>query len=275
MGYFNTVIAETNTSIPFLEESFQQLARIAKQDQKPFFVHFYTEWSIPCKNMEDSTFTHADVVQYVKANYHCMRINAEAGSDEVNKLLASYKVLLFPMVIFFNPEGKVVHSFTGYKNDADFLQLLRRYNVSANNKAATPTSSRAQNPESTTLDVTDTPVQSTSQQIKSKTSLRKSPIPVGVQKAYAKATPKVATANTNKYVVQTGVFSRYTNVLAEINKLEYRYSQKAWISAFEIDGKTAFKVMVGPFSTIQNAQNFSSSFTEREKRATIVKQLSR
>lgn len=49
-----------------------------KSEPRKVYVDIYTDWCHWCKVMEKKTFTNKDVIEYLNANYYCIRFNAES-----------------------------------------------------------------------------------------------------------------------------------------------------------------------------------------------------
>ena len=57
-----------------LEEAVQ-----AQQDEpRKIMMDVYTQWCGPCKMMMRNTFTNADVIAYINANYYAVKFDAES-----------------------------------------------------------------------------------------------------------------------------------------------------------------------------------------------------
>ncbi len=75
----------------------------ARWDPKPILVYFYTHWCGWCKKMDEGTFRHPVIVNYLNQNYYCVKFNAETPDS-----------ILFKRTLFRNqnPGARSAHDFT-------------------------------------------------------------------------------------------------------------------------------------------------------------------
>jgi thioredoxin-related protein len=74
--------------------------------------------------------------------------------------------------------------------------------------------------------------------------------------------------------VQLGVFGDYANVIKEIQKLEGQGRTNSLVNINQLDGKTVFKVMLGPYPTRESASAEKMVLLTKENRAGMVVDLS-
>lgn len=60
----------------------EQANELMKKHPKKVYVDIYTDWCGWCKVMDKKTFSHAEVIKYMNANYYCIHMNAE-NTDEI------------------------------------------------------------------------------------------------------------------------------------------------------------------------------------------------
>ncbi|TAF30799.1 MAG: thioredoxin family protein [Cytophagales bacterium] len=105
--------------------------KLSQKDGKPIFVDVYTEWCGWCKVMDKNTFSNADVVKYVNANYHAVKLDAEKstlltfnGENMTNAQLTKnvFKVRGYPTIVFI--KGSNIKVAPGYQEPQAFLNLL-------------------------------------------------------------------------------------------------------------------------------------------------------
>ena len=80
--------------------------------------------------LEKETFTDPQVVDFLKQNFHAIRLNAEAkGDDEVAK---KYNITGYPTVLFLKPDGSEIARFAGHMPAPKFLETTRDFLANKN-----------------------------------------------------------------------------------------------------------------------------------------------
>jgi thioredoxin-related protein len=115
--------------ISFEHGTFKEALAKAKAENKLLFMDCYTTWCGPCKVMSRDVFPQKEVGDYINAGFISIKIDMEKG--EGIDLAATYNVKAFPTLLFFNSEGKVLHSLVGSANAEDFIKEAKiAYNPS-------------------------------------------------------------------------------------------------------------------------------------------------
>ena len=97
--------------IKFRSDSFESILAKAKEEKKPVFLDFYTQWCAPCKWMEEDVFSHRNVYEYYNDNIISMKVDAEKG--EGPDLVTKYKVTGYPTFIYIDTKGNVLEQYSG------------------------------------------------------------------------------------------------------------------------------------------------------------------
>lgn len=106
--------------ISFRESSWQEAIELAKQENKPVFIDFYTEWCGPCYNMAKQVFTLYSVGSFYNDNFISLKIDAEKG--EGIALAKKYNIKGYPTYIFINPNSEeVIHRSSGRQEPETFI----------------------------------------------------------------------------------------------------------------------------------------------------------
>ena len=290
------------SSVDFFSGTFEELKTKAKAENKPFFISFLTSWSVPSKNMNSNTFTNANLAKYTKENYLAKKVDAESVDDEGVILAAQFGVSFFPTTIIFDPNGNKVHSFMGYQNASDLKSDLKKFE--AKKIAKKPEKKKEEKPKETIktppkkeVAVTKPPVKKTPKTTPKVTPKTTAKLPVTRSRTRS-AAPKPATlatvSNNNIASLQTidsqsglyristqtkatsgigvqiGVYGDYGNVLRQVSYIETTYKQKVMVNVASINGKTVFKLIVGPFSSRAQAEGFRKLFQKKEKRKVMI-----
>ena len=90
-----------------LDEAIQ----LAKTQNKPIFVDFYTDWCAPCKLMDEYIFTDPTFASYLNSNF--VNYKFDCMNFEADPFLKKYKVQGYPTLMFISPSGKVISSNYG------------------------------------------------------------------------------------------------------------------------------------------------------------------
>ncbi|MDZ7378515.1 MAG: thioredoxin family protein [candidate division KSB1 bacterium] len=116
---------ELKGGIPWLynlDEGFAQ----AKVEGKPLMVDFMATWCPPCKAMEDSTFSHPEVIRKA-AQFVAVRIDVDKQGEVANKYNANarkYNGVGIPNVLFMTAEGEKLLHPIGYRSPVAFLAVM-------------------------------------------------------------------------------------------------------------------------------------------------------
>lgn len=97
--------------IKFETGSWADVQAKAKAQNKPIFVDAYTSWCGPCKQMAKEVFTQNEVGEYFNKNYVSYKLDMEKG--EGVEFGGKYQVAAYPTMLYFSPDGKLVHRTLG------------------------------------------------------------------------------------------------------------------------------------------------------------------
>lgn len=65
--------------------SLEQATNAQQQKPKKILINFFANWCAPCKLMDQSTFGHPKIAQYINENYYPVKFDAE-GNETVHLL---------------------------------------------------------------------------------------------------------------------------------------------------------------------------------------------
>jgi thioredoxin-related protein len=97
--------------ITFEKGSWAEVVSKAKAENKYIFVDAYAEWCGPCKWMAKNVFTDAKVAEHFNAKFVNYKFDMEKG--EGPDFAKIYAVASYPTLLFFNPNGELVHKVLG------------------------------------------------------------------------------------------------------------------------------------------------------------------
>jgi thiol:disulfide interchange protein DsbD len=95
----------------------------ARKSGSPFVLEFGAEWCLPCKEMEERTFTDATVLEAGKGMTF-ISVDMTTSDRRTELILESFEVFGAPTTIFYGPDGKEWKRKIGFIGPEDFAKLL-------------------------------------------------------------------------------------------------------------------------------------------------------
>ncbi|HEY0788670.1 MAG TPA: cytochrome c biogenesis protein CcdA [Thermoanaerobaculia bacterium] len=100
----------------------------ARAAGKPVVIDFYADWCLPCKELDEKTFTHHAVVA---ESARFVRLKADltrTGEEDVDRLSKEYAILGVPTIVFIGSDGReLAHiRLTGFEKPEAFLARMKK-----------------------------------------------------------------------------------------------------------------------------------------------------
>jgi len=119
ISYFN--VGYSQTKWDKIEYS-DALAK-AKKENKLVLIKFYTDWCVPCKQVEEVVFQKdKKISSYVNKNYVKLSINAEKEGSEIAK---KYKVGAYPTILFLDGDENVLGKVVGTRGNEEYFETIK------------------------------------------------------------------------------------------------------------------------------------------------------
>ena len=105
-----------------------ELQQALAENNKPLvMLDLYADWCVACKEFEKETFSDPSV-QKAFGNMLLLQVDMTKNSEENRALMAKYKVLGLPTILFFNRDGKEIEGsrVNGFMPPVEFLQWIEK-----------------------------------------------------------------------------------------------------------------------------------------------------
>ena len=121
---FGTTAFAQHQKINFEQITIQEALKKAKEQHKLVFVDCFTEWCIPCKQMEAGVFKTDSVAAFFNSNFINVKMDMEKGEGPAT--MKTYAIGAFPSYLLFDTEGKLRYKFVGGMPAAEFMAHIRK-----------------------------------------------------------------------------------------------------------------------------------------------------
>lgn len=107
--------------IQFKKESWNDVLKQAKKENKLIFLDIYATWCGPCKRLKSNTFSNEEVGKLYNQKFINVALDGEKG--EGLTLAQKYAVRSYPTLLFLDGNGNIVIRTGGYHNPDEFIEL--------------------------------------------------------------------------------------------------------------------------------------------------------
>ncbi len=121
----DTVSAVKDT-VTFSKLDFDAFKKLARFQNKPYFIMFSASWCAPCQRIKNELFTNQQIAALSNQNYLAYYIDLESfDGAEINSKF--FKVSQLPTMIFFDPQGVETDRAIGFFDGYYFFRKLRAH----------------------------------------------------------------------------------------------------------------------------------------------------
>jgi thiol-disulfide isomerase/thioredoxin len=219
----------------------------ASQEGKLIFLDFHAKWCSPCTWMDQTTFADEQIINILQQEYVALKIDID--QKEGYEIKNQFDVKYLPTLLIFNSEGIMIERIEKTVTPRILKEILLKHNEPVNKKVIPHSANTAP-----TMMV---PVVSKPAEMK--------------LSAEEEADFQKETKNQKIYKLQVGVFEKYESAEFFIQKLNQLYTEPVTVKNDFINQKIVFRVLIGQFEQIDEAQKFKEILkTENQMDAIIL-----
>lgn len=265
-AFFLLFTTTLHAEVQFVVKPLPLVKDMAARQGKLYFVHFTAQWCMPCRWMDENTFSDPALSDFVQQHYIAVKMDIDDTYGL--KCKEEFAVQKIPTVLIFNTKGEVIDRREASIDAGALLTLLQRY---SREEAPRAQSAPAQ-PESPAYPMSGktsaaplTPGQFSRPALIPDTpqsqEVAQEMIEPSVLQAASYSSSPVADAQTHygpatTYTIQAAVFGDYGNAVNEVNRLEGLLRRPVSLAASVQNGKTLYKITIGNFSSRQTADEY-------------------
>jgi thiol-disulfide isomerase/thioredoxin len=226
---FQYLMADAKTPSYFEKGNINEVMKKAGAEGKLYFVDFYADWCTPCKWMDQTVFADKEIEQALTASYIPIKVNI----DDIDgfEMKQKYKISVLPTIMIFNSKGIVVERVEETLNVEELLQLLSLHD----------------NPDN---------------KVKIQHNLNVKPGSVHdefskreMNQAYLRYIESESNNHKN-YRLQLGTFTDHESAFNKVETLKKVFLEPIIVINDMKDGQVRFKVMMGEFASMMEAESF-------------------
>ena len=249
--FMATVLSATEPVELFVGKSNFELAQKKAQDEgKYLFIDFYAKWCTPCRWMDETTFKDERIVNKLMGEFVSIKVNID--EMEGFELKSRFDIQYLPTILIFNHDGKMVERIEETLSPSNLLEILEK------NQAV-----RAESYASHPLNTSPKQLKN---EIKSKPNIE-----LSAEEYDQYINGQNTTVKTKNFQMQLGIYSNIDRANRKAEELQKQLSSSPIVVEDLVGGNKLYRVLMGSFTSLSEAQSFQKSLKEQYNLESIVK----
>ncbi len=132
-GLILILVSQMYSSSEVVEwKSYQQALDLAKKDDKPIFVYFYSDSCPYCKLMSSKVFSDGRIAGILSKDFVPVKVNVRTDVDLVKKFAPAFKeknmAFVTPSYVIMDSRGRIIDIKAGYLEKKEFENYIMNIN---------------------------------------------------------------------------------------------------------------------------------------------------
>jgi len=121
-------VGPSEAGVTWLVNEEEAARRTAAEENRPLIVDVYADWCVACVELDHKTWNKPEVASRL-GGFVRLKLDFTRETPWVSEMKSKYEITGMPTVMMFDPMGREVARFTGFKSGADFLALLDQHGL--------------------------------------------------------------------------------------------------------------------------------------------------
>ena len=111
---------DANPVVEFWFSDIYSALELARRENRPVLVHFYTQGCVPCRRMEAEVFSNSEIKKTTADYYIPVKIDGSQNLEVAQKFF----VKSYPCDFILNPDGKIISKSVGLQTQMSYQTFL-------------------------------------------------------------------------------------------------------------------------------------------------------
>ncbi|MEL6676306.1 MAG: thioredoxin family protein [Bacteroidota bacterium] len=298
--------------MPFFQGSLAELQEAAEVSQRPYLLYFYQDQSKACKKMSKKTWQDPDLMHFLEHQVLTLPINALASGGQVEQV-TSYEVYTFPTLLVFHPNGELSGKIEGFVAASTLQSILSQHLLDLSNKvpqtkpllALSPFLFESTQPQQEVAHA-DGPAKplfayQTTSALQAEEEVTTIPAKPSLATRAIREAGMVSRGETSstlhidvpgmgdyslkqldltpeapqKHGLLIGAYTSFQQLQDKVGRFQKIWKDTMWVYCEEIEETPVYKLVLGDYSTREEAEIFAQAIYKIEKTPTTILELSR
>jgi thioredoxin-related protein len=115
--------------------TWKQVQELAKRERKYIFLDCFATWCGPCKAMDQKTYPEEKVAEFMNKAFISVKVQCDSSKNDgdavknwytdAHQITTEFGINAFPSLLFFSPDGELVHKGLGFRDPDRFIALAK------------------------------------------------------------------------------------------------------------------------------------------------------